>query len=219
MSVSCRLCQSIETEFVFYQQQFARNFFRCLNCDMHFVEKISLLSLADEEQRYSQHENSKKDPGYVAFLSRLLNPVLEKVSHNDQGLDFGSGPYPMLQEITIERGYQMEIYDPFYAPNTNVLTKKYDFVTSCEVVEHFHIPKDSFGLMVELLKPGAFLGIMTSILYPEVEFSSWHYIRDDTHVCFYTPKTMEWIAKNWNLQIVYQQNNVTIFQSLLKIKG
>lgn len=219
MSANCRLCQSINTEFVYYQKQFDRNFFRCLNCDMYFAEQISLLSPTDEKRRYSQHENSKKDPGYVAFLSRLLDPVLARVKQSDQGLDFGSGPYPMLQEIAMERGYQMQIYDPFYAPNPSVLKQKYDFITSCEVVEHFHSPKESFSALVNQLKPEAFLGIMTSILYPNIEFSSWHYIRDDTHVCFYTPKTMLWIAENWNLQIVYQLENVIIFQSRLKIKG
>ena len=213
MEFSCRLCHSKVFEFVCHQKQFDRNFFRCRCCDMYFAEEVSLLAPKDEEQRYSHHENSKKDPGYVAFLSRLLDPVLERVEKNDQGLDFGSGPYPMLQEIARERGYNMSIYDPFYAQNTSVLSQEYDYITSCEVVEHFHWPAKSFEQIVSLLKPSGFLGIMTSVLYPEINFPSWHYIRDDTHVCFYTPKTLEWIAKNWNLKIVYQLKNVTIFQA------
>lgn len=215
----CRLCGSDDTEFVCHQDQFKRNFYRCCNCDIHFAEGSSLLTPKEEKSRYSHHNNSDKSPGYVAFLSKLLDPVLERVNKNHDGLDFGSGPYPMLQELALERGYKMNIYDPFYADDISALAKKYDYVTSCEVVEHFHRPGESFDVLMNLLRPEGRLGIMTSILFPEIDFSSWHYIRDDTHVCFYTPKTLKWIAKKWNLEIVYQHKNVVIFQSLRKIKG
>jgi hypothetical protein len=210
----CPLCKSNHIEYIFHQKQFKRDFYRCESCFLHFIDPGSLLKPEDEQQRYEHHQNSEKDPGYVAFLSRLLDPVMKYVSIHDQGLDYGSGPYPMMQEIAIERGLQMDIYDPFFANDTTKLDKKYDYLTCCEVVEHFHHPANDFDQLIELLLPGGLLGIMTSILYESIDLPSWHYIHDETHVSLYAPKTMEWIAKNYGLQLLEMEGNVTIFRKV-----
>lgn len=217
--MNCTLCHCEDFEFVFHQAHLKRDFFKCNNCGLHFTDKHSHLAPEYERTRYAQHNNTKRDSGYITFLSKLLNPVLDLVSTDSLGLDFGSGPYPMMQELAIERGYKVNIFDPFFANDENILKLKYDFITCCEVVEHFHNPYKTFDQIVECLKEGAILGVMTSILYPEINFDSWYYIQDDTHVSLYGPQTLNWIAQNWGLKIIYQQQNIVIFQSLRKIKG
>lgn len=218
--MNCPLCLEENITFIFLQKQFNRKFYRCNCCELHFVDKLSLLKKNEEKQRYDNHQNSVKDSGYVAFLSKLLDPVLGFVKNDKaSGLDFGSGPYPMLQELAFDKGYRMSIYDPIYADDESVLKKKYDFITCCEVVEHFHNPYESFSKIVSSLKEHAIFGVMTSILYPEIDFQNWHYIKDDTHVCLYTPKTIDWISKKWSLELIYHQKNVVIFQSFLKMNG
>lgn len=217
--MNCSLCESQNIKFVYFQKHFERNFYKCNECELHFSGRDSLLNSIEEKSRYDNHENSKRTPGYEAFLSTLLDPLLNLVTKNEQGLDFGSGPYPMLQKLALESGHKMQIYDPFYAKNDNLLNETYDYVTCCEVVEHFHSPKESFKLLVSLLNEGAYLGIMTGILYSHIDLSNWHYIKDDTHVSLYTPNTIKWISINWNLKIVYFEKNVVIFQLLRKMNG
>jgi len=53
---------------------------------------------------------------------------------------------------------------------------------------------------------------MTQMLYSTEQFSNWWYLRDKTHVSFYSPKTMEYIAKVNNLNLILpEKKNVAIF--------
>jgi cyclopropane fatty-acyl-phospholipid synthase-like methyltransferase len=83
----------------------------------------------------------------------------------------------------------------FYAPDSHVLEQKYDFITACEVVEHFHYPEKEFRLLRSLLKPGGTLYIMTNMITKPERFQNWYYRRDPTHVFFYTPDTFEYIRE------------------------
>ena len=84
-------------------------------------------------------------------------------------------------------------------------------VTS-ETVEHFESPGLEFELINNLLKEGGVMGIMTSILYESINIEKWYYRMDPTHIAFYSPETMEWIAKqyNWKLHIPFK--NICIFR-------
>ncbi len=43
---------------------------------------------------------------------------------------------------------------------------------------------------------------MTLFYDPDYDFNSWHYRLDPTHVTFYSMKTFEWLAKEFELSIV-----------------
>ena len=64
------------------------------------------------------------------------------------GLDFGCGPGPALANMMQSDGYEMEIYDPFFFPNKDALSKKYDFITCTETAEHFFNPHDELNLSI-----------------------------------------------------------------------
>ena len=80
------------------------------------------LSPKEEKSEYDLHENSSDDPGYRRFLARLFDPVSHQLAPNSYGLDFGSGPGPTLSVMFEEAGHSMEIYDPFFAPETIVFS-------------------------------------------------------------------------------------------------
>ena len=50
-------------------------------------------------------------------------------------------------------------YDLYYFPEKGYLTKKYDFITCTEVVEHFRKPLDEFKLFDKILKIKGVLAI------------------------------------------------------------
>ena len=97
--------------------------------------------------------------------------MVSKLTLGDQGLDFGSGPGPTLSIMFREAGYPMEIYDYFYAPNTDVLNNQYDFITATEVIEHLRHPIQTLNLLWKILKPGGVLGIMTETVPDHKLFS------------------------------------------------
>lgn len=181
----------------------------CDVCELITMDPQSFVTREEEHNIYDDHQNSIDDPRYVAFFYHFLNnAVFPYDNGGKKGLDFGSGPSPVLAQI-LERfhGFDMDIYDYFYAAEKVYEHQKYDMVTCTEVVEHLKNPLAYFTLFNELLKPNGTLSIMTSFhKNSDIHFSNWHYARDKTHVSFYTPKTMTYLANKVGLKIIYTDN-------------
>ena len=207
----CPICSGNDLN-KYYKGQ-GRDYFLCNRCDLVFAPKEQLPSVDVEKTKYDQHQNSPQDSGYRAFLSKLFTPIQKFIKPKSHGLDFGSGPGPTLSKMLEEEGYNMDIYDIFYAPNQEVFLKKYDFITTTEVIEHLHRPKDELLRLVNILKRGGFLGVMTAFRPEQEKFGDWYYKNDPTHVRFFTPKTFEYIANMLSLQIVYITDGVVIFKN------
>lgn len=188
-----------------------RTYFRCPICQLVFVPPQFFLSRDEENAVYDQHQNSPDDQGYRDFLGRLFEPMLQRLSPHSRGLDFGSGPGPTLSLMFEESGHQMEIYDPFYAPDTTPLRKQYDFITATEVLEHLHEPRRELDQLWSCLKCKGSLGIMTKRVIDGEAFSRWHYKNDPTHVCFYSTETFAWLAGYWDATMTILEDDVVIF--------
>lgn len=180
-----------------------RKYHFCKECGAVFLEPLMLPTPDEELARYVQHRNDPFDSGYRRFLSRLAVPLLERIPAGLHGLDFGCGFTHVLAGILEGAGHKVELFDPFFFPDTSVLENKYDFVVCSEVAEHFHRPALEFSRLRGLLMPGGVLGIMTRFLTKETDFRGWHYRRDPAHVVFYRERTFEVIARkgNWNCEI------------------
>ena len=188
----CPLCESVET--YFFQADKSREYYRCRKCLLIHVPANQHLSLEQEKAVYDLHENHIHDLRYRAFLFRIFQPLQAQIKAGACGLDYGCGPGPALAHMFREQDYQMEIYDPIYARQPQVLTRQYDFITCTEVVEHFFEPAVEFNRLFALLKPGGWLGLMTKLATKQQAFNLWHYKNDLTHVCFYSRETFRWLA-------------------------
>ncbi|WP_275097996.1 class I SAM-dependent methyltransferase [Sedimenticola hydrogenitrophicus] len=188
----CPLCRHGHT--VFYHQDERRPYRQCGRCRLVFVPPAYRLSPTVEKAHYDLHDNDPGDPGYRRFLSRLFEPMRERVAPPARGLDFGSGPGPTLSLMFAEAGYDMAIYDPFYAPDGRVLQRTYDFITASEVAEHLYAPGEVLTRLWNLLRPGGWLGLMTKLVSDQGAFANWHYKLDPTHVCFFSLETFAWWA-------------------------
>lgn len=172
-----------------------RCYYRCLRCDLIWVDPADYLSRAGEKAEYDLHENSPQDPAYRRFLSRLAMPLMECLPQRASGLDFGCGPGPALALMLREQGYKMALYDLFYFDNKALLEERYDFITATEVFEHLHKPQQVIAQLWGSLETGGILGIMTKLAGDQAAFEKWHYKNDPTHVCFYSRETFGWLAK------------------------
>jgi hypothetical protein len=209
--MNCTLCHAPAT---FFCEDKKRPYFRCTECDLVFASPYSYLNDSDEKAIYDFHENDPNDARYRQFLNQLATPLLGKLSAGMEGLDFGCGPGPVLNLMMEEHGMSMSVYDIYYVPDKNKVARQYDFVTSTEVVEHFYKPSEAWPQLVDLVKRGGWLGIMTSMFTRESPefFKQWQYKNDPTHVSFYSPKTMHWIAKQFALDIEIVSNRIILLQ-------
>jgi hypothetical protein len=208
--MTCSLCCSANV--VPYAEAHARRYFRCLVCGLVFMDPAQRLSAAAEMAHYETHENDPLDSGYRSFLRRLSVPLAAHLSRGAEGLDYGSGPGPTLSLMLQEQGYRMQVFDPFFSPDASVLERVYDFITATEVVEHFFSARAEFDRMDRMLRPGGWLGIMTEVLHEGRSFSTWRYVRDPTHVSFFSPATLQWIARHYGWTIEQPQPNIFLFQ-------
>lgn len=188
----CPLCGGFDS--LPFHTDKRRVFERCQTCLLVHVTPEYYLEPAAERAEYDKHQNSVHDAGYRKFLSRLSQPLVERLPVGARGLDFGCGPGPALANILTEAGYCMDLYDVFYQPDQTVLEKKFDFICATEVVEHLHHPRLIFDQLWGLLSPGGYLGLMTKLVRDETAFTLWHYKNDPTHVCFFSRDTFQWWA-------------------------
>jgi len=195
----CPLCGGAQS--TLFQRDRRREYRRCERCALVFVAPEYHLTSAQEKAEYDLHRNEVDDPGYRRFLSRLAQPLLQRLPVAARGLDFGCGPGPALAAMLEEAGHSVALYDLFYQPDATVLAHRYQFITATEVVEHLRQPGRELQRLWELLEPGGVLGIMTKLVRDREAFASWHYKNDPTHVCFFSERTWQWWAARQGAQL------------------
>eukprot|EP01112_Ceratiomyxa_fruticulosa_P012561 TRINITY_DN3484_c0_g3_i4.p1 TRINITY_DN3484_c0_g3~~TRINITY_DN3484_c0_g3_i4.p1 ORF type:complete len:319 (+),score=72.50 TRINITY_DN3484_c0_g3_i4:160-1116(+) len=101
-------------------------------------------------------------------------------------------------------------------PPLSTIKPLYDFITCTETAEHFYVPYIDWRKLTHtslLKRNGGVLVVMTSLLYNDEQFENWAYLRDVTHVSLYRPKTMEYIAKDLGLELIWpvERKNIAAF--------
>lgn len=208
----CRLCSSITVSF-FEQNQ--RNYERCTHCLLIQLRRSQCPSLEEEKAEYMLHNNDPYDPRYRRFLQGVTEAMIQWLTDEQRTspdiLDFGSGSGPTISVVLEERGWKVHNYDPLYSPDIKHIQRKYDVISSTEVVEHFYEPKSSWELLFSLLKNDGFLVVMTQSSdkhFTSDSFGKWRYIREKSHVAFYHTKTMKFLAQNYGMNLSILSPNI-----------
>ena len=209
-SPACPLCRTPGT--AGFARVDGRRYHRCPVCLLTFLEPAQLPDPKTELATYRLHRNDPADPRYRAFLARLTGPLLPHLAPGMAGLDFGCGPGPAIASMFATHGLEVAGYDPFFRPCPAVLERRYDFITCSETAEHFHAPGREFETLDALLRPGGWLGVMTTMLADDAGFAGWWYRRDPTHVCFYRRETMGWIAARFGWGVAFPGPTVALFR-------
>lgn len=207
----CPLCHENESN-IFYTE-LNKTYYQCSNCELIFLDRNQLCSSRAEKERYQLHNNSELSDGYKNFLYKIINPVLNLVPKEALGLDFGSGPYPMMGKLLKKEGIQVEEYDLYFKP-MDFEDKHFDFIIACEVIEHFRDPKEQFDLIDSILNAKGYLFIQTSLYTKEIDFKSWHYRSDITHISFFTKRSIEFLARNYQYEIHSVNKSVIILNKV-----
>jgi SAM-dependent methyltransferase len=200
----CPLCYG--SSIPFYKDEYSR----CLQCNAVFMHPAFYVDSDTEKSRYEEHNNDITDCGYQKFVSPITDTIKTHYDNTANGLDFGSGTGPVITHVLHQLGYRVNQFDKYFATDRSVLNQQYDFIACCEVVEHFHKPKEEFHLLAGLLKPGGRLLIMTKMITRASAFGNWYYRRDPTHVFFYTPETFTYIKNNFDFDDLEIQERLII---------
>ena len=210
MNLNCPLCNSTATLFC---EKPKHLFYKCTNCDGIFRPKDTFLTAEEEKEHYEKHNNDVFDERYQAFVSPIVNAVLHDFTAEAKGLDFGSGTGPVIAKMLTDKGYQVQNFDLFFANDISLLNQKYDYVSCCEVMEHFHHPYQEFELLKSLLLPKGKLFCKTEVYNNQTPFENWYYKDDFTHVFIYQLKTLEWIQKNLRFSKVSVYDKLIVFEN------
>lgn len=205
-NISCVLCGKEAEPFAKGPKS---RFYRCIHCHLIFVSPQDYLSKQEERAHYKKHENEASDLAYKKFLQPFMDALKARISQEAKGLDFGAGKAKPLENWLGEEGYQLASFDSCFFPDSSLLNQRYDFICLTEVLEHLHRPYEVLSELKEFLKPGGLLGVQTRWLpdskYGQPKhFPQWHYARDPTHVAFYSPASLGWVAKQfgWELELL-----------------
>jgi SAM-dependent methyltransferase len=206
----CRVCRDGTTRF--FQLAAGRRYSRCELCEATLLDPRHWPDAEAERACYLEHENEPADPGYRRFLSKLCQPLLQRLAPGSRVLDYGCGPGPALAAMLREAGHSVALYDPFFAPDEAPLRETWDAVACSEAAEHFHAPAGEFDRLAALLKPGGWLGVMTCFQTEDARFAGWHYRQDPTHVVFYREATLRHLAAQRGLSCTIPAKDVALMR-------
>lgn len=211
---NCKICKEKTT--VKRQPSSYTTYYQCIECGFIFKDEADVLPPTDEFNCYELHHNSIDNPNYVdrfkIFLNQAVFPYIQSI---DTLLDFGSGPEPVLAQL-LQRDYKIhaDIYDLYYAPKSINLKSHYSVITATEVFEHLVNPIEITKQLHNLLVPNGILAIQTEFITDKAlkNFFGWHYMREATHVSFYTPKSFEILGDKVGLEVIYtnHRNLITL---------
>ena len=210
---TCKICSSTTEELQDLQLKVTYDV--CQKCG--FISKHESFHLTHQEElgRYENHKNDNEDnTGYMNMFNNLIDLHVRPLKDVKKILDFGSGPYPMLQKILTREGYEVSIYDPFFSKGVTYQNTEYDLITTTEAIEHFVNPIKEIEHLLSLLKDKGYLLIMTNFRTMDIKtFPTWWYRRDPTHISFFNEETFKYLEKRYNLkEISNNHKNIITLQ-------
>jgi SAM-dependent methyltransferase len=166
---------------------------------------------SQEKNRYLEHHNEVDDKRFQQFVSPITQRVIASHQPYELGMDFGAGHAPVITHVLQQQGFNIEPFDPLFFNDTTLLSKQYDYICSCEVIEHFHQPAESFALLKKCLKPGGQLFCMTELFHEGIDFHRWNYKNDPTHVFMYHRNTISYIADKYEFNAPSIDGRLVVF--------
>ena len=207
--IICPLCKSNSDHYLTFRK---KEYYKCRGCQSVFMDSRFFLDPKKEKERYLLHNNDVNDVGYQNFVKPIIDYTLDNFTKESHGLDFGAGHGPVICTLLKKMSYNIEMYDPFFHNQKELLKEKYDYIISCEVIEHFHDPAKEFSSLKSMLNHGGKLILKTDILKPNTDFKQWYYKNDATHVFFYSLKSFDYIVKKFGFSQVTIDDRLIIIE-------
>jgi SAM-dependent methyltransferase len=204
--MNCTLCNTA------LKNRLDKHYFICSTCGGIVKDEKYYLTPKQEKSRYEEHNNDVNDTRYQQFTAPITELVIEKFDPTHLGLDYGCGTGPVISKQLKEKGYEVQLYDPYFFPDNEYMNYNYDYIFGCEVFEHFHNPKHEIEKLLNLLKPNGNLIIMTHLYDKSIFFDTWYYRNDATHVFIFTELTIHYLSEKYDLTIERLSERLIVFR-------
>lgn len=191
----CKICgfktKKIEINGIIYH--------KCLNCGFMYKDESHILSSELEFDRYKLHNNNDKD--YYLYQKSFFEEIEKYLSGNI--LDYGCGDNHILSNIINEEGYYCSFYDLYFYDNEDTLLNLYNVIILEEVIEHLKSPITILKKLYSLLNKDGLFIIRTRLLNKNINLNSWWYLRDTTHISFFSFKSFQICCELLRMNIIY----------------
>lgn len=175
-------------------------YFQCESCNFCFSTH---LDNADHTVIYDENYWNNQDPdwfgrvGETLRLVLLANKLLNKIPYELEVLDFGCGIGGFVD--LGRRSLQLDTWGTDIIPPKvgkeyflPVVNRKFDIITSCEVIEHIPNPREVFTQIKSWLKPGGVFAFQTAQYDPNGEKRDWWYVGPDNgHISLYSREAFD----------------------------
>lgn len=210
MKNKCKICK-IDTMRIFDKKilnKYQVAYFQCSNCNFIQTEEPYWL-----EEVYKEPINTS-DTGLIArnvYLSRFSSVLIYfYFNKNNKFLDYAGG-YGIFTRLMRDIGFNFFWQDPFTA---NLFAKgfewnkndKIELLTTFECFEHLNDPIKEIEEMLKISDNILF----STELNDNKDLENWWYLgtQHGQHIALYSKKTLEYIAKKYNLYL--HTNNTTL---------
>jgi hypothetical protein len=204
--MNCLICKSVASDF-YKDQKNGFSYLKCNKCGFCYLNPKFRLDSMAEKARYETHQNDIHDPRYQNFVKPLFSEITKRFTSAAMGLDFGCGEGPVLTHLLSQVGYKVDLYDPFFNNDLTAFERSYDYIFAIEVFEHLYNPENEIRRLKAMLKKQGALFIMTEFLEDDIDFATWYYRKDPTHVSFYSQKTCDFICEHYDFTTFTKLNH------------
>jgi len=187
---------------------------RCQKCGFIFTDYFDTWSPEKMAGRIYNADYYLADPEFTekrpAETASHLAQWLERLRSRITALDYGGGN-GMLAARMRESGFDYDSYDPFFAGDT-LPTRRYDLVTSFEVVEHTADPVGNLSTLLSFVKPDGAVLISTALQPPDVTSDWWYIAPRNGHISIHSDRSLQHLARRMGVRVLTIDSTHLLFR-------
>jgi 2-polyprenyl-6-hydroxyphenyl methylase/3-demethylubiquinone-9 3-methyltransferase len=179
-------------------------YFRCRNCRFIFTDHFDAWSSEMMGSRIYNADYHLADPEFEEqrpnATAHDLAGWLRERRGELVGLDYGGGKGALAAAMRAD-GFDYDSYDPFFAENTSP-KRRYDLVTSFEVMEHNPDPHVFLKELLSFLKSDGVVLISTALAPDDVTPDWWYIAPRNGHISIHSADSLRHLATRAGVQVL-----------------
>ena len=189
-------------------------YLRCRGCGFIFTDYFDSWSADEMACRIYNADYHLADPEFeeqrpaavAADLARWVGDLRTGIA----ALDYGGGK-GTLASIMRDGGFDYDSYDPFFAGN-ELPTRRYDLVTSFEVIEHSTDPFGTLSTLLSFTKPGGAVLISTALQPDKVTGDWWYIAPRNGHISIHSARGLQHLARRSGVHVLTTDSTHLFFR-------
>jgi 2-polyprenyl-6-hydroxyphenyl methylase/3-demethylubiquinone-9 3-methyltransferase len=187
---------------------------RCMNCGFIFTDYFDNWPPVRMAERIYNADYHLADPEFAeqrpaataADLARWLAPLRSGIA----ALDYGGGN-GTLAALMRRGGFDYDAYDPYFAGDP-LPNRRYDLVTSFEVVEHTADPYGNLATLLSYTKPDGAVLVSTALQPAEVTSDWWYIAPRNGHISIHSARSLRHLAGRLGVRVLTIDSTHLLFR-------